>query len=195
SDTLKKEMKQYVDRLSEIYRAIDSAYREALRRYNFSCDGCPDNCCVTKFHHHTLVEDLYLEEGLKKLNEAELSAIASRAEDVVKAHKSSGENVEVMCPLNENGSCVLYEYRPMICRIHGVPYQMFKKNMSIEFGTGCLRFVNEKLNENMQYFMFNRTIFYVEMAKVEKELRESLSLGGDYKKTTAEIVLSILKGH
>ncbi len=67
-----------------------------------------------------------------------------------------------------------------------------QKNMSIEFGTGCYRFINEKLSENMQYFMFNRTVFYVEMAKVEKELRESRNLTEDYKKTTAEMVVSIL---
>jgi hypothetical protein len=65
--------------------------------------------------------------------------------------------------------------------------------MSIEFGTGCYRFINEKLNKNMQYFMFNRTVFYVGMARLEKELRESLNLAEDYKKTTAEMVVSILK--
>jgi Fe-S-cluster containining protein len=185
-------MKQYVDRLSEIYRAIDSAYSEALRRYNFSCDGCPDNCCVTKFHHHTLVEDLYLEEGLKKLDEAELSAIASRAEEVVKAHKSSGENVEVMCPLNENGSCVLYEYRPMICRIHGVPYELFR-NFKMEYGDGCYRFIMEKENVPKD-FRINRTPFYLEIAQIEREVREKLNFTGRYKKTTAEMVLSIIDG-
>ena len=101
-------MKQYLDRLSEIYRAIDGAYSEALRRYNFRCDGCPDNCCVTKFHHHTLVEEFYLAEGFKKLDEAKLRAIASRAENAAKIHNSSPEDIRIMCPLNENGLCVLY---------------------------------------------------------------------------------------
>ena len=137
-------MKQYLDRLSEIYRAIDSAYSEALRRYNFSCDGCPDNCCATKFHHHTLVEELYLAEGLKKLNEAELRAIASRAENAAKMHNSfSGGHTDYEGPLNENGSCVLYEFRPMICRIHGVPYELFR-NFKMEYGDGCYRFIMEK---------------------------------------------------
>ena len=99
-------MKQYLDRLSEIYRAIDSAYSGALGRYNFSCRGCSDNCCVTKFHHHTLVEELYLAEGLKKLGEAELRAIILRARNVAEAHNSSPEDVRIMCPLNENGLCI-----------------------------------------------------------------------------------------
>lgn len=186
-------MDKYLARLAEIYKAIDNLYDAAMRHYNFSCEGCTDNCCVTKFYHHTNIEGRYLAEGLKRLDEDKKKEILSRAEDVVKIHNSSPEDVRAMCPLNENGLCIAYEHRPMICRIHGVPYQMFKKNMSIEFGTGCYRFINEKLNENMQYFMFNRTVFYVEMAKVEKELRETLNLAGDYKKTTAEMVVSILK--
>ncbi|WP_333655960.1 YkgJ family cysteine cluster protein [Dissulfurispira sp.] len=186
-------MDKHLTRLAEIYKAIDNLYDAAMRHYDFRCEGCVDNCCVTKFYHHTNIEELYLSEGLKKLDEDKKKEILLRAEDVVKIHNSSPDDVRVMCPLNEKGLCIVYEHRPMICRIHGVPYQMFKKNMSIEFGTGCYKFINEKLNENMQYFMFNRTVFYVEMAKVEKELRESLNLTEDYKKTTAEMVVSILK--
>ncbi|MDP3260107.1 MAG: hypothetical protein Q8M34_05930 [Thermodesulfovibrionales bacterium] len=185
-------MKQYLDRLSEIYRAIDGAYSEALRRYNFRCDGCPDNCCVTKFHHHTLVEEFYLAEGLKKLDETKKRDIVSRAEDVVRIHKSSAENAMVMCPINEGGLCVLYEYRPMICRIHGVPYELFR-NFKMEYGDGCYRFIMEKENVPKD-FRINRTNFYLEIAQIEREVRESRNITEKYKKTTAELVLSIIDG-
>ncbi|BCB97213.1 hypothetical protein JZK55_21350 [Dissulfurispira thermophila] len=186
-------MDKYLTRLTDIYKAIDNLYYAAIKHYNFSCEGCEDNCCATKFYHHTNIEELYLSDGLKRLDKDKKKEILVRAEEVVKIHNSFPEDVRVMCPLNENGLCIMYEHRPMICRIHGVPYQMLTKNMSIEFGTGCHRFINEKLNENIQYFMFNRTVFYVEMAKAEKELRDALNLAGDYKKTTAEMVVSILK--
>ncbi|MBI3377991.1 MAG: hypothetical protein HY035_06300 [Nitrospirae bacterium] len=185
-------MKQYLDRLSEIYRAIDSAYSEALRRYSFSCDGCPDNCCVTKFHHHTLVEEFYLAEGLKKLDEAGLRATASRAENAAKIHNSSPEDIRIMCPLNENGSCVLYEFRPMICRIHGVPYELFK-NFKMEYGDGCYRLIMEKENAPKD-FRINRTPFYLEIAQIEREVREKLNFTCRYKKTTAEMILNIIDG-
>lgn len=185
-------MKQYLDRLSEIYRAIDRAYSEALRHYSFSCDGCPDNCCVTKFHHYTLAEELYLAEGFRKLNEAELRAIASRAENAAKMHNSSPEDMRIMCPLNENGLCVLYKFRPMICRIHGVPYELFR-NFKMEYGDGCYRFIMEKENAPKD-FRINRTPFYLEIAQVERETREELNFTGRYKKATAEMVLSIING-
>lgn len=187
-------MEKYIQRVSEIFRSIDSLYEMAQKHYGFSCEGCADNCCVTKFHHHTVTEELLLAEGLKKLDQGAKDALLSRAEEVVRAHASSDEDVRVMCPLNESGLCMVYEQRPMICRIHGVPYQLFKKDMTIEFGTGCYRFVTEKLNENMQYFMFNRTMFYMEMAKLEKEVRETLGFSGDYSKTTAEMTVNILRG-
>lgn len=185
-------MKQYLDRLSEIYRAIDRAYSEALRHYNFSCDGCPDNCCVTKFHHHTLVEELYLAEGFKKLDEAELGVIILRAQNVAETHNSSPEDIRIMCPLNENGLCVLYEFRPMICRIHGVPYELFR-NFKMEYGDGCYRFIMEKENVSKD-FRINRTNFYLEIAQIEREVREKLNFTGRHKKTTAEMVLSIIRG-
>lgn len=120
-------MDKHLARLAEIYKAIDNLYDAAMKHYSFSCEGCADNCCATKFYHHTNIEELYLAEGLKKLDEDKKKEILSRAEDVVKIHNSSPDDVRVMCPLNENGLCIVYEHRPMICRIHGVPYQMFKK--------------------------------------------------------------------
>ena len=187
-------MERHFQRLAEIFRSIDNLYEMAQKHYSFGCEGCADNCCETKFHHHTLIEELYLAEGLKRLAEDTKKAALARAAGVVKIHNESSDDVRVMCPLNENGLCIIYEHRPMICRIHGVPYQLFKQNMAIEFGMGCYRFLNEKLGGDVPYFMFNRTMFYMEMAKLEKEVREGLGHTGDYKKTTAEMVVSILGG-
>ncbi len=186
-------MDKYLQRIGEIFKAIDSIYDAALNHYRFSCKGCADNCCVTKFDHHTLIEELFLAEGLRELDAAGKKAAVSHAEEVVKVHNTSPEDVRVMCPLNENGLCTVYEHRPMICRIHGVPYEMHKRDMSIEYGIGCHRFMSEMLSEDLKYFPLNRTMFYVEMARLEKEVREKLNYTGEYSKTTAEMVLSILK--
>lgn len=186
-------MEKYLTRIAEIFKAIDIIYDAAIKHYGFSCKGCSDNCCVTKFHHHTLLEELYLAEGLKRLDEAKKKAAVARAEEVVSIHNASPEDIRVMCPLNEKGLCMVYEHRPMICRIHGVPYEMHNRDTSIEYGIGCHRFMDEKVKEGIKYFPLNRTMFYVEMARTEKELRESIGFTGDYSKTTAEMVLSILK--
>jgi len=185
-------MKQYLDRLSEVFRAIDAAYNTALQHYNFKCDGCADNCCATKFHHHTVIEELFLAEGLKKFDRDKLGAVISRARNVAEAHNSSPEDVRIMCPLNENGLCIVYEHRPMICRIHGVPYELFR-NFKMEYGEGCYRFIAEKETAPKGH-RINRTNFYLEIAQLERQVREKLNFSGRYKKTTAEMVLSIIDG-
>ncbi len=185
-------MDRHLKRLEEIFGAIDSLYSAALDSYKFGCDGCADNCCKTKFHHHMLAEELYLAEGLRGLDRDRRREIISRAENVVRIHNASPDDVRVMCPLNENGLCILYAHRPMICRIHGVPYEMQKRDGSVEYGMGCYRFMEEKAGD-VQYFVFNRTMFYIEMANVEKEVRSSLNYIGNYSKTTAEMILDIAK--
>lgn len=185
-------MTGYLPRIAEIFEAIDKAYLEAQRVYGFGCEGCADNCCVTKFHHHTLIEEMYLSEGFKRLGENKKKNIITSAENVVQVHNTSAEDVRVMCPVNEDGRCVLYEHRPMICRIHGVPYEVFKKDMTVEYGMGCYRFITEK-GKDPKGFKINRTRHYIELAMLEKEIRERQNFTGRYKKTTAEMILSIAK--
>ncbi|MBI4685528.1 MAG: hypothetical protein HY755_10050 [Nitrospirae bacterium] len=183
-------MEHYLQRLSEIYNAIDIAYKKAQLHYAFSCEGCADNCCVTRFHHHTVVEELYLAQGLKMLGAEKIKDIKSRAEDVVHIHKTSADET-AMCPLNENTLCLIYEYRSMICRVHGVPYKVYKMDSSIEYGAGCYRFLTEKA-EAAEDYIINRTPFYLDIARLEKEVREYLNMPGKYKKTTAEMALNII---
>lgn len=186
-------MERQLERIAEIFRAIDSLYGAARRHYGFSCEGCADNCCTTKFHHHTLIEELYLAEGLKKLDAEKRQELLARAREATEAHDALPEDARVMCPLNEGGLCSAYGHRPMICRIHGVPYELHRQDMSFEYGVGCRRFMAERVREGVSYFPLNRTMFYVEMAKLEQETRARLSFSGEYRKTTAEMVRSLLE--
>ena len=47
---------EYFDRLREIYAAMDEAYNTAAGKYGFTCDQCPDNCCLTRFYNLTYLE-------------------------------------------------------------------------------------------------------------------------------------------
>ena len=76
-----------------------------------------------------------------------------------------------MCPLNENSSCVLYEFRPMICRIHGVPYELFR-NFKMEYGDGCYRFIMEKENAPKD-FRINRTPFILKLLRLKGSQRKT----------------------
>ncbi|MCK5417468.1 MAG: hypothetical protein KAI93_03155, partial [Desulfobacterales bacterium] len=93
----------FIDRLKQIYVAMDQAYNMAAGHYGFACAGCRDNCCRTRFYHHTVIEYTYIIEGLKTLTPLKQNEVKSRAMivvDKVGSADDNGEAVRLMCPLN-----------------------------------------------------------------------------------------------
>ncbi|MCX8070411.1 MAG: hypothetical protein N2738_07905 [Thermodesulfovibrionales bacterium] len=183
-------IEQFIKRIGNIYEAIDSMYEMVKRHYQFSCDGCKTNCCETRFYHYTISEGLFLMKGFNELNQSEQEGILKRAEQYEESYKNMTEDERLMCPLNIDGLCILYKYRPMICRLHGVPYEVQDITMSASFHGGCERFMSERANSDYTYMTFNRTIFYREMSKIEEEIRSVLSRPTPTRKTVAQILLT-----
>ncbi|HIJ60386.1 MAG TPA: hypothetical protein HPP56_07235 [Nitrospirae bacterium] len=183
-------IEEKVKRIENIYQAIDSMYEMAKKHYHFDCNGCQTNCCETRFYHYSISEALYLKRGFETLSIIERDRILDKSRQYEKAYEEMSEDNRLMCPLNEKGLCVLYKWRPMICRLHGVPYEVQDVNMSASFHGGCERFMSEMANSNFTYMTFNRTIFYRELSKVEEEIRGLLSLKVPQKKTVAQILLT-----
>jgi hypothetical protein len=91
-----------------------------------------------------------------------------------------------MCPLNCNGLCVLYAYRPMICRLHSLPHELKKPRQTVSFGPGCPTF--DRKCGNKTYFPFDRTSFYLEVAQIEQEFRLHLGTNQKIRMTVAEMI-------
>jgi Fe-S-cluster containining protein len=180
----------YTDRLKQIYSAMDQAYITAAGHYGFACAGCRDNCCQTRFYHHTAIEYIYMIEGLNTLTLEKQNEVKSRAFYVVdQAARAddSGEAVRLMCPLNFDELCILYPYRPMICRLHGIPHELQKPGQKPVQGPGCETF--DQQCGPKSYFKFDRTPFYRDMAILEQEVKQTLGFTGKYKMTVAEMIL------
>ena len=56
-------------KIYNLYRRMEEAYDKVAGELNFSCAGCPDNCCDSFFLHHTYIEWGYRWEGLLKVPE------------------------------------------------------------------------------------------------------------------------------
>jgi Fe-S-cluster containining protein len=182
---------QPIERLKKIYAAMDKAYRRAAENYHFNCEGCPDNCCRSRFYHHTVIEHVYLLKGLKTLTNKKQRDVKLRARGIV--DQTSGgepgeETMRLMCPLNFDELCILYPYRPMICRLHGIPHELKKPGQGARFGPGCATFDQRCGHKN--YFSFDRTPFYRELAMLEQEVRQSLGYDGKIRMTVAEMLLA-----
>jgi hypothetical protein len=180
----------YITSLKEIYADMDRKYIEAAAYYIMDCTGCLDSCCLTRFYHHTIIEYLYLLEGFNSLAIDKRTEIRQRAVEVCEKTVDSegkGTPIRIMCPLNIDGLCTIYEYRPMICRMHGIPHELRKPGCSPVKSPGCNTFL--KIFEEKDYYPFDRTSFYLNMAQLEKRLRQSIGIVEKFKMTVAEMLL------
>ncbi|WDP91437.1 MAG: YkgJ family cysteine cluster protein [Desulfobacter sp.] len=184
-------MNRHFKQLAELYRTMDTAWDRAAAGYGFQCNGCKDNCCLSLFYHHTQVEKAYLLHGFSTLPKAEQKNILEKAENYCSAtfaQEDGGipESKKVPCPLLTNGRCGLYPYRPMICRMHGLPHELHKPGAPPIKGPGCAA----GNFDNRDYIPFDRTPFYRDMAGVEMGFRAATGRNGKIKQTIAEILLT-----
>ena len=183
-----------LDRLRDIFAAMDPAYIRAAEHYQFQCDGCTDNCCLTRFYHHTYLEYYYLHRCFEKLDPREKDEILVKAGDVCRETARADENdmpVRLMCPLNYDNLCSLYPARPMICRMHGIPHELQKPGSKVIQGPGCSTF--DDRCSHKPYYKFDRTPFYLEMAKLENEFKQTAGLDGRIKMTVADMIVNIMQ--
>ncbi len=177
--------------LVDLYDKMDSRYDDAAIRYGFVCSGCEENCCRTKFYHHTYLETLYLKEGFDALSEKNKNTIIYRARAVRDAHTIADRNsiaAREMCPFNSDSRCLLYSHRPMICRLHGIPHELNRPGKPGQFHQGCNDF-HDVFNA-MAYYPFDRTPLYMEMAALEKWFKSESGFNQKVKMTIAEMIMT-----
>lgn len=178
-----------MQRIASLYAEMDREYSRIARSApSFSCSGCTDNCCTQRFYHYTLAEYLYLMEGLKATARERRELIFRRARVVAGSYEheaAAGRTFKLNCPVNEDGLCTLYEWRPMICRLHGLPHRFTMPDGSLREGGGCHRFPPGEAEA------LDRTPFYARLAGIEKELRARNDFRGRFKKTTAEMLVDM----
>lgn len=180
----------FLSELESLFDAMDHEYERIAGGYGFACTGCADNCCQTRFYHHTLLEFTYLSQGFQSLSEAERRQIIARAGEVVKRSDEAdacGDTVRRWCPLNDTGKCILYPYRPMICRLHGIPHELRRPEQPLRVSPGCDDFHGQCGQGS--YIQFDRTPFYARMATLEQRMRQAAGCSDRLKLTVAEMIL------
>lgn len=192
--TIERYVGTFLDRLQDIFADMDAGYTLAADHYQFGCDGCTDNCCLTRFYHHTNLEYFYLRRGFEKLDRRRRHKLLSEAEKVCREAAEADKKqlpVRQMCPLNHDSVCVLYPYRPMICRLHGIPHELRNPGRQVVCGPGCSTF-DERCSDK-PYIRFDRTAFYIKLAGLENEFKQTAGLAGRIKMTVAEMIVSMAR--
>jgi hypothetical protein len=174
----------HLEKTKTIYRSMDRAYRDWAAYYGFDCRGCEDNCCTTYFFHYTFAESLYLLRGFRTLEEGMQGEILERATNMCNPPSRD----HYLCPLNLGGRCLLYPYRTMICRLHGLPFEVKRQNGPKDEGPGCPQFEKGRALTGLPYRRIDRTPFYTDLANLERKIRAEISPSRKFKKTVAEII-------
>ncbi len=137
---LDKHFVKYEALVSMVDQVFDRVKKEFPKEV-FCREKCSD-CCYAIFDL-TLIEALYLNhkfnEKFSGKEKADLIAIADKTDraltkmkrDAYKKVKEGADQLEVVgrmsqervrCPLlGENNLCLMYEYRPITCRVYGIP--------------------------------------------------------------------------
>jgi hypothetical protein len=183
-----------LDQLASLFEQMDAAYATVAGQYGFQCNGCVDNCCRTRFYHHTLIEYLYLLEGMNALDADDAREILLRARQVCEKMADAdrqGKAFFMMCPLNRDERCILYPYRPMICRLHGIPHELRRIDGNVVKMPGCDAFFSQCRDRGKtDYIRFDRTPLYRQMAALEKELRLATGANDPIKLTVAQMLVT-----
>ncbi|BBO76474.1 hypothetical protein DSCW_38910 [Desulfosarcina widdelii] len=181
-----------LDRLASLFEQMDAAYAAVAGQYGFQCNGCADNCCRTRFYHHTLIEYLYLMEGINALDADTAGETHLRARQVCEKMADAdrqGKSFFMMCPLNRDEQCILYSCRPMICRLHGIPHELRRADGSVVKMPGCDAFFSQCRDRGKtDYIRFDRTPLYRQMAMLERELRLATGVDDPIKLTVAQML-------
>jgi hypothetical protein len=183
---------ELAEKIAALYARMERAYDIVAQQLAFSCAGCPDNCCDSYFLHHTYVEWAYLWEGIFALPEERRRLLVERAAACAAAcHEALArdERPQVMCPLNEEGRCSLYQHRLMICRLHGVPSSLTFPNGRVEKFPGCFR-CQEIVAGRPAVPTVERAPLLRELAALERELLgEQQGQMPRVKKSIADMIL------
>ena len=159
------------ERLAELYATMESRYEELASRLGLTCSECTDNCCRSYFQHHTYIEWAYIWKGMDSLDPKHRQAVLDRARTNVEQCRTTleqGKQPRVMCPLNEQGLCILYPYRLMICRLHGVPNQVRMPNGHTKQFPGCQK-CQELTADFSRIPVLDRTPLYIDLVQLERE--------------------------
>jgi hypothetical protein len=80
----------------------------------------------------------------------------------------------------------------MICRLHGIPYELQRPGQGILNSSGCGTFALKCHKKT--HLKFDRTPFYMEMAALEKEMKQAVGMTHKIKMTVAQMIVTFGDG-
>jgi len=167
-----------------IVRKADHLFHTIQEKYPLSVQcriRCCD-CCHAIFgvfpieaayinHHFNRLERRMRRDIIRRAEKAEAEML--KAKDSLKVFEDKPEmkvyglgKQRVRCPLlQDTEECVLYENRPIICRVYGVPYILRKEDKEVSYVCGISNF-----EEKVSYQSVKLDKVYQELVRLSTDL-------------------------
>lgn len=178
----------------------DQSFRDMADEFA-ECIQCEPHCadCCHAVFGLFLIEAVFLKRDFDQLNEEEREAALQRGRDadkaleklqkILKAFEDDPEmrnyslgKARIRCPLlNNHNECVLYPYRPITCRVYGIPTRV----QGVPRVCGKANFKKEQT-----YPVFDLDGVHRELHQLSKELLER---AGEKNSERASFLLSVSK--
>jgi Fe-S-cluster containining protein len=132
-------MNRIIKKYAQFLERSKTVFSKAASKHGVGCkEGCHE-CCSVGFFDITLLDAIYLRSALKQVPPPVRERVIARANeqlDILEKKKAfsrkdpllktlpaidsiSRRSAKMSCPALENGSCMIYDQRPHICRIFG----------------------------------------------------------------------------
>ena len=115
-------MEKYRDFLKELDLRLNS-YINLHKNYIQCQKGC-SFCCQKGDYPISELELKYLMQGFIKLENEKKQIVQNNVKNMQKGEA---------CPFLVDDLCSLYEYRPIICRVHGLAYLFYKDTVKLPY--------------------------------------------------------------
>jgi Fe-S-cluster containining protein len=134
---------ELVDQAEELFETVQRSHGNLM-----ACrPGC-DDCCYVYFKV-SLIEAFVIREMFRQnLSGVAQERVLARAENAEPLFREAemlllgqgrggkhelletASRIKIPCPLNEDHTCVLYDYRPITCRLYGTPQKIADRAVS-----------------------------------------------------------------
>ncbi len=148
-------MHRIIKKYASFLEKSSERFREATRKHGVGCRrGCYE-CCSVGFFDITLLDAIYLRAALRQVPALVRDRVIAKANeqlDILEKKKAfsrkdpllkslpaidaiSRRSAKMSCPaLDDSGVCLIYDYRPHICRIFGPTIRGPRRAVRLE---GC----------------------------------------------------------
>jgi len=178
-----------VDKSESAFNNVADKHGECVK-----CELHCSDCCNAVFGVF-LVEALYIQEHFDRIREDQKKEVIERAKKAAQAIESLQEKLKtfendpqmqaytlsrerIRCPLlDENDECVLYQRRPITCRVYGIPTKIHGKTRAC----GKADFINGETYPILDLDSLYRDLYILskdilEEAKVQSKDEDKASL-------------------